>query len=161
MNTPSETIFRTNYFTKPLTWVVRFVQFFIAVTVLFLVDLSEMTDGIQLLMVCAPLLALAFLAFPVDEVTLDKDNLHFIKKSIVPFLNSTRHYKISEIKRMGFYSMAGVAGVFGLLVPVTSVFRIEFTFQDDSSKSDDVFIHRGDLKNVVSEVRELIESAGS
>ena len=56
--------------------------------------------------------------------------------------------------------MAGVAGVFGLLVPVTSIFRIEFTFRDDSSKSDDVFIHRSDLKKVVSEVRELIELPG-
>jgi hypothetical protein len=109
------------------------------------------------LYVCSSLLAIGFVIVPVDELGFDKDNLYFIKKSFIPILNRTSiSYPISSIKRIGYYSLSGVAGLAALFVPVTNVFRIEFTFQDNSSKSNDLFIHKKDLQRIVSEVRQLL-----
>jgi len=149
----------TNYFSKPKTWIIRFIQFSIAMLVLYQVDLSEMTSGTQLLYACGALLAMGFVISPVDELALDNNNMYFIKKSFVPFLNRTREYKISTIKRIGFYSIVRAPSVFSLLVPVTNVFRIEFIFNDDSSQSDDLFIHKKDLQMIVSNAKRLLNGA--
>ena len=154
-NTASNMLFKTNYFKSPKTWIFRGVQFLIAVFVLYWVDLAEMTDSASLLYVCSALLALLFICLPVDELAIDNNTIHFFKRSLVPLFNSTKTFPVSDIKRIGFYSIPHAISIFTLLVPASNVARIEFTFNDDSSASKDIFIRKKDLKKVVSEFHRV------
>jgi hypothetical protein len=145
----------TNYFDQPRTWIFRCLQFSIAIFVLYLVDLHEMQNGLNLLYICAVPLALLFIALPVDDLAVDHDGIHFIKRSLFSIFNRTKTFKTSTIKRVGFASISRAPSVFSLLVPVPSVYRIEFTFQDDTSTSIDTFIRKKDLQQIVSDFRRL------
>ena len=146
---------KTNYFESTKTWILRVLQFSIAVFVLYWVDLAELTDGSSLLYVCSALLALLFICLPVDELAIDNNAMYFIKRSLVPVFNSTKTFSASDIKRIGFYTIPSAVSIFTLLVPVSNVLRVEFTFNDDSSISKDIFIRKKDLQNIVSEFLRL------
>ena len=154
-NSKSGVIVQTNYFKSPKTWVFRGVQFSIAVFVLYWVDLAELANASGLMYVCSALLALLFVCLPVDELAVDSKGMYFIKRSLVPFFNSTKTFSASDIKRIGFYTIPHAVSVFTLLVPVSNLARVEFTFKDDSSTSKDIFIRKNDLQNIVSEFRRL------
>ncbi|MEJ1238025.1 hypothetical protein WBG78_07850 [Chryseolinea sp. T2] len=155
MNNTSKSIARTNYFEQTKTWTFRCLQFSIAVFVLYLVDLHEMQNGFNLLLVCIIPLLLFFIGLPVDDLALDQSGMHFIKRSLFSILNSTKTYPINSIKRVGFSSLSRAPSVFGLLVPAPGIYRLEFTFQDNSSKSEDVFIVKKDLLEIIAQFRSL------
>lgn len=127
----------------------------VALVVLFLVDLNELPNGVTLLYILSVPLAIFFIVLPVDDLALDSDGIHFIKRSVLPIFNRTKTYQSNTIKRIGFYAISRAPSVFSLLVPIPDVFRIEFTFQDDTSKSEDIFISKKNLQNIVSEFRRL------
>lgn len=145
----------TNYFESRKTWIFRIVQFSIGVLVLYIVDLAELTNGLTVLYVCSFLLAALLVALPVDDLVLDDQGIHFVKRSLIPFFNRIKTYSTSLIKRIAFGTMSGVPSVFSLLIPVVNTVRIEFTFQDDSSKSEDIVIRKRDLQHIVSEFRRV------
>lgn len=151
-------VLQTSYFNHPRTWIFRAVQFSVAVFVLYLVDLYEMPNGLNLLYVCSVPIAMLCIALPVDDLAVDQDGIYFIRRSLLSIFNSTKTHQISTIKRVGFYSISRAPSVFSLLVPVPNVFRIEFTFQDDSSESIDLMIRKKDLQKIVSEFRRLQKS---
>jgi hypothetical protein len=125
---------------------------------LYLVDLHEMQNGFNLLLVCIIPLLLFFIGLPVDDLTLDRNGIHFIKRSFFPMFNNTRTYSVASIKRVGFASLSRAPSVFSLMVPVSSIYRLEFTFHDDTSKSEDIFIVKKDLQRIVAEFRSLQSS---
>ena len=151
-------IAQTNYFNHSRTWYFRAFQFSVAVFVLYLVDLYEMPNGLSLLYLCSVPLAILFIVLPVDDLAINNEAIYFTRRSILSVLNSTTTYQISYIKRVGFASMSRAPSVFSLFVPIPSVYRIEFTFQDSSSKSNDIFISKKDLQRIVAELRRIQKS---
>jgi hypothetical protein len=148
--------YQTNNFSNSLTWVTRAIQFLIGITVLYLVDLQEMQNGLLMGCVFGFLLAFLLIALPVDDVKLDGNKLYFLKKSIIPFFNRVTVYDISGISGVGSFSISGAAGIHGLFIPILNAFRVEFIFNDNSSESREVLLRKGDLKRILLKVRELI-----
>jgi hypothetical protein len=154
-----EYISSTNYFNMPRTWIIRSLRFMLAVVVLYLVDLQELEHSSGILTggyIFMGLLAVFFLICPTDELALDKDNLYFVRKSIVPFFNRSKKYKVADFKRVGSYNISKPAGIFALLVPVFNFHRVEIILKDDSSTSEDLIIYKKDLKKILLEVKGLI-----
>jgi hypothetical protein len=152
---------KTDYFNRPWTWVVRGLRFLMAILVLYLIDLYELEPGSNVLIggyIFIGVLAFFFLVWPTDELVLDRDNLYFIKKSLLPIVNKTTRYKLSDFKGIGTYNISKPAGIFALLVPVFNLYRIEIIFKDDSSESHDLIIHKKEFKKILLEVKELISS---
>jgi hypothetical protein len=68
-----------------------------AILVLYLVDLYELELGSNALLggyIFIGILAFFFLVWPTDELALDRGNLYFIKKSLLPIVNKTTPYKL-------------------------------------------------------------------
>src|SRR5688572_33407317 len=110
-----EYIIKTDYFNKPWTWIARAMRFLMAIIVLYLVDLYELEPGSNILTggyIFIGLLAIFFLIWPTDELALDKDNLYFIKKSLLPAVNKTTRYNLSDLERIGIYNISKPVGVF-------------------------------------------------
>jgi len=152
---------KTDYFNRPWTWIVRAFRFLVAILVLYLVDLYELELGSNALMggyVFIGILAFFFLVWPTDELTLDGGNLYFIKKSLLPIVNKTTRYRLSDFKGIGTYNISKPAGILALLVPVFNLYRVEIIFKDESSKSHDLIIHKKELKKILLKVKELISS---
>jgi hypothetical protein len=149
-------IYETNYFSMPVTWIARLAQFLIGMLFLFLVDLHDQEAGLVIGVVFGTFLAIGFLVWPTDELAVDSQNIYFMKRSILPFLDRTIVYKISEIKGIGSYSRASQAGLAALFIPIISAHRVELIFNDDSSKSHDLFVRKDDLKAILSIVRKSI-----
>ena len=154
-----EYIIKTDYFNKPGIWIARALRFFLAILVLYVIDLYELEPGSDILMIgyiSIGLLAIFFLIWPIDEMALDKDNLYFIKKSLLPVANKTTRYPLSDFKRIGTYNISKQVSLFTLFVPLFNLYRVEFTFKDDSSKSEDLTITKKDLKEILLKANELI-----
>jgi hypothetical protein len=152
-------IYQTNYFGNTWTWVGRAISFLVAAAVLFLVDLNELKAGNQFLLYgyfLVAALVIVMLALPTDELALDNEMLYFERKSLFPAFNQVVHYKISDLKGIGTYSIGGSSGIFSLLLPVWSVNRIEIIFNDDSSCSRDVITNKKELKKILLKVRGLM-----
>ena len=92
---------------------------------------------------------------PQDELALDKENLHYIKRSIFPFLTRTTKYKISQIKSIGCGGAYDTDTEF-LIRGNPYRNRLEIIFKDSSSKSHDVTIYKKELQAIIKEVLRLI-----
>jgi hypothetical protein len=152
---------QTDYFNRPLTWIVRALRFLMAILVLYLVDLYELEPGSNVLIggyIFIGVLAFFFLVWPTDELALDRNNLYFIKKSLLPIVNKTTAYNLSNVKVIGTYNISKPAGIFALLVPVLNLYRVEIIFKDDTSKSHDLIIRKKELKKVLLKGKQLINS---
>lgn len=152
---------KTDYFNRPWTWVIRALRFLMAILVLYLVDLYELEPGSNILFggyIFIGILAVFFIVWPTDELALGKENLYFIKKSLLPIVNKTTGYKLSNLKGIGAYNISKPAGIFALLVPVFNIHRVEIIFKDDSSKSHDLIIHKKDLKKILLKVKGVIRA---
>lgn len=153
-------ILRTNYFNKPVIWIKRGLKFLCALGFLFCISTIEVHDpGPKYSWAKYSLFVILtayIFAKPQDELALDKENLHYIKRSIFPFLSRTTKYKISQIKSIG------CGGIYDtdteLLIrgdPYRN--RLEIIFKDNSSKSHDVTIYKKELKSIVKVVLRLID----
>ena len=150
---------QTNNFNNPWTWIGRVIRFLVGVAVLFLVDLSELQNGSQILWFgyfFLVVFAVTSILWPTDELALDKDTLYFIRKSLLPDLNRTTHYKIADLKGIGIYNIATATGIFGLISPVWSVNRIEIIFKDNSSTSSDMTISKKEAEKILLKVRAMV-----
>jgi hypothetical protein len=136
------------------------MRFIVAFVILYLVDLQELKNGesIQLFgYFFLAFLAIIFLLFPTDDLALDKDNLYLIRRSLFTPLNRTLTYRIANLKGIGVYNISAAPGVFTLLAPVHEVNRIEITFADDSSTSQDVTVSKKEIKKILLQVRGMIK----
>lgn len=152
---------KTDYFNRPRTWIARALRFLMAVLVLYLVDLYELEAGSNALMggyIFIGILAVFFLFWPTDELVVDKDDLSFIKKSLLPIANKTTRYKLSDLKRIGSYNISKPAGILALLVPVFNIHRVEIIFKDDALKSHDLIIDKKALKKILLKVKVSLSS---
>ena len=152
-------IIKTDYFNKPWTWIARAIRFLMAILVLYLVDLYELEPGSNILIggyIFIGILAIFFLVWPIDELALDNGNLYFIRKSLLPIVNKTTRYKVSDFKGIGTYNISKPVGIFALFVPVFNLYRVEIIFKDDSSKSQDLIIDKKALKEIILKVKESI-----
>ena len=152
-------IIKTDYFNKPSRWIARCLRFAVAILVLYLVDLYKLEAGSNILTgayIFIGMLAISFVFWPIDELALDKDNLYFIRRSVLPILNSTAIYKVSDFKGIGTYNISKQVGIFTLLVPVFNLYRVEIIFKDNSSKSQDLTIDKKALKEIILKVKESI-----
>lgn len=150
---------KTDYFNGRWTWIKRGLRFLLAILVLYLVDLYELEPGSNVLTgayIFIGILAVFFLFWPTDELALDKDNLHFIRKSFLPIFSNTTCYKVSDFKGIGTYNISKPAGIAALFVPVFNLYRVEIIFKDNSSKSQDLIIDKKALKEIIIKVKESI-----
>jgi hypothetical protein len=158
---PMETgyIIKTNYFNRPWTWIKRYFEFLAALGFLFWTYILESDDpGSMYPWIKYSLFGLlTFYIFsrPKDELAVDEENLHYIKKSIVPFFNRMTKYKISEIKSIGCGGVYHINTEF-LLKGNRYRNRLEIVFKDNSSKSHEVTIYKTELKAIVKGVQMLI-----
>ena len=151
-------IIQTNYFNNPWTWIIRLAQSLVAILILYSIDLQKLEQKNDLLWVgyiLAGLLVVAFFVRPIDELALNKEGFYHIKKSIIPFLNRTTCYNISNIKGIGVGGIFSF-GTFALLDPRGNRNRLEITFKDNSSISHDLNIYKKELKRIAVKVTELL-----
>ena len=150
-------IVKTNDFHKPYIWILRSMHAILALLVLYIVDLQKLENGFLWIgYSLAILMVLAFFTIPVDELTLDKDQLSFEKKSILPFFNKTVKYQVSEIQQIGVGGSSARIGTYALLNPKICRSRIEIIFKDSSSKIYDLSVSKKDSKEIAIKMRHLI-----
>jgi len=150
-------IVKTNDFQKPYIWILRSMHAILALLVLYIIDLQKLENGFLWIgYSLAILMVLAFFTIPVDELTLDKDQLSFEKKSILPFFNKTVKYQVSEIQQIGVGGSSARIGTYALLNPKICRSRIEIIFKDSSSKIYDLSISKKDSKEIAIKMRHLI-----
>jgi hypothetical protein len=152
-------LIRTNYFNRPWTWIKRLLEFIGALLFLGWIGTVEASHtGPEYSWIKYALFGVAtFYIFsrPKDELALDKQDLHYIKKSIIPFFSRTTKYKISKIKSIGCGGVYDTDTEF-LIKGNRYRNRLEIVFKDNSSKSHDVTIYKTELKAIVKRVQWLI-----
>ena len=152
--------FETNYFNQPWTWIKRSLEAFVAIGLLYWIDLMELEQGSDLLWIgyiLSGFIAAYILLRPKDELALDEENLYYIQRSLIPYFNRRRACKISQIREIRS------AGTFlqhfpmnGFL-PAEMIFsRYEISFKDGRFEKRSLTIPKKDLNKIVSKVKEKI-----
>lgn len=152
-------IIQTDYFTRPWTWIKRFLEFVIAGLFLYWISLQETeTNYFWIKYLLFGLLTIFIFVRPKDELALDSNCLYYIKKSLLPFLTQTKKYKITDIRSIG---CAGIfdrkTEFFGLAASGTNRNRLEIVFKDNSSKIHGLTIYKDELITIVRQVSGLVK----
>lgn len=152
-------IIKTDYFSKPWTWIKRFFKFLFLVVFLVWINTTESGGAIArydwIKYTLFGIIGLYIFIKPMDELALDSKNLYYVKKSILKMFCKTTEYRISNMKSIG------CGGVYDrdteFLIKGNSYRnRLEIIFKDSTSKSHDVTIYKSELKEIVNQVLRLL-----
>ena len=152
--------FETNYFKQPWTWIKRSLEAFVAVGFVYWIDLMELEPGSDLLWigyVFSGFIAAYILLRPKDELALDEENLYYIQRSLIPYFNRRRAYKVSQIREirstgtfLQHFPMNG-------FLPGEIIFsRYKISFKDGHFEKRNLTIPKKDLNKIVSKVKGKI-----
>ena len=152
-------ILKTDYFKRPSTWIKRWLEFFALVLFLgwvyYMESEAEVVNYPWVKYVLFLVIAVFIFARQQDELAVDRDNLYYIKKSLVPWFTKTTRYNISKMKSIGCGGVYEPETEFLGRARATDN-RLEIIFKDNSSRCHDVAIYKTELKEIVTRVQWLI-----
>jgi hypothetical protein len=152
-------IIKTNYFNRRLTWIKRSLEFLVLLMFLGWIYYLEYQDGGTnypwVKYALFTVVSIFIFVRQQDDLAVDKDNLYYMKKSLLPVFEKTTKYSISKIKSIGCGGVYDTDTEFLGRARARSN-RLEIVFKDNSSSCHDVTIYKGELKAIVKRVQWLI-----
>lgn len=153
-------IFETNNFNKPFIWIKRIFAALLAVFFVYWIDLQEFEQGADILWlgyIYAGLMSVYIFLRPQDELALDHDQLHYIRKSLLPYFSSKKSYTIADMKAIkSSATVSQKTPVLGFMPNLYNKGRLEIFFKDKNFVRHGVTINKKSLDEVVSKVRSIM-----
>ena len=154
------TVYQTNYFSKPWTWGKRVLIFFGFVLFIFWWEMSEKPwDYWWIKYAIFGLLSVGLFVSPVDEIMIDKNFFYHFKKSLLKSKSKVYKYDIStinSIRCLGVHvpglSVQEFVGSHRQISVDTNT--VEISFKDGTYKSLELAIYKKELIFYVSKIRE-------
>jgi len=153
-------LMRTKYYHKPGTWFKRGLEFLVAAFFLYWISSVE-RDGPYAWIKYALFAILSVYIFvrPVDELAVNSRTLFYIQKSVISYFTRVEEFDLSQIRSIGCGGLYDTDTEFlGKARPVSN--RLEIIFKDNSSRTLDIKIYKGELKWIVKNTLKLLKQTG-
>lgn len=151
--------YHTDYFSQPWTWVKRVAEALLVIGFIYWIDLREMeqTSILGVGYIFAGISALYLLLRPMDELALDREKLYYLQKSVIPFFNRQREYKISEIKKINSAGVLTPVMAVGLMPAKLCRSKLEITTKDGLLERRHLTISQREVNKIVAEVSAMMQ----